>query len=131
MIYSDTIKDNFPELIKQLKISQILQEYPELVMDTNKIKQRLRYRPNLYYPLDERVIVRLVEVNNDIEYWHRQIGNKFRLTCNSYSVGGMGLVSQTAGCITMHEFDSKTLVFEVIALPIDTKKTELFRLNVK
>lgn len=126
MIYEDTIKDNFPELIKQLKISQILQEYPELVMDINKIKQRLKFMPNLHYPLDERVIVELVEVNNDIEYWHGQIGNKFRLTCNSYSIGGMGLVSQKAGCLTMNEFDSKTLVFEVVALPIDTKRRETF-----
>ena len=124
-IYEDTIKDNFPELIKQIKISQILQSNPELVMDTNKIKQRLKYMPNLHYPLDERVIVQLVEVNNDLAYWHRQIGNKFRLTCNSYSVGGMGLVSQSSGCLTMND-DSKNLVFEVVALPIGTKRRETF-----
>ncbi len=123
-IYQDVIKDSFPELVKQLKISQILQSSPELIVSPDKINHRLKYMSSLHYPMDERIIVKLVDVTMNSEYWKRQIGNIFRMTCSNYSVHGMGLVSTKAGCITMDEYNSKNLIFEIIAMPMETPKRE-------
>lgn len=119
----DIIRDDFATLVKQLKISQILQREPEMVMKTAELSKRLRYTPNLYHPLDEGVRVRLVDAkkNEPRNYWYNQIGNTFRLTRNSYSLEGMGMVDSRSGCHTMNT-DNNGLVFEVIALPIETMR---------
>ncbi len=119
----DIIRDDFPTLIKQLKISQILQREPELVMTPQAIAKQLSYMPNLTYPLDEGVRVRLVEAkkNEPRNYWYNQIGHTFRLTTNAYSIEGMGMVDSCSGCLTINS-DYNGLIFEVIALPIGTMK---------
>lgn len=119
----DIIRDDFPTLIKQMKIAQILQGSPELVMKPDEISRRLKYMPNLHHPLGEGVRVRLVDAKKQEprNYWYNQIGNTFRLTCNSYSVEGQGMVDSRSGCHTMNS-DDNGLVFEVIALPIETMR---------
>jgi len=117
----DVIRDDFITLIKQLKISQILQEEPEMVMNPQAISKRLQYTPSLYYPLDEGVRVRLVDAKKQEprNYWFNQIGHTFRLTKNDYSLEGMGMVDSRSGCHTMNT-DDNGLVFEVVSLPINS-----------
>ena len=119
----DVIRDDFKTLVKQLKISQILQREPEMVMKPQAIAKRLRYTSGLSYPLDEGVRVRLVDAKKDgyNNYWFNLIGNTYRLTRNGYSLEGMGMVDSTSGCHTMNS-DDNGLVFEVISLPIETMR---------
>ena len=119
----DVIRDDFATIIKQLKISQILQREPEMVMKPAEISRRLKHMPNLYHPLDKGTFVRLVAAkkNEPRNYWYNQIGHVFRLYDCSYSLEGMGMVDNSSGCHTMNT-DNNGLVFEIVALPIDTMK---------
>jgi hypothetical protein len=119
----DVIRDDFATLVKQLKISQILQMKPEMVMKPQAISKQLQYMPSLHHPLDEGVRVRLVEAKKDDHrnYWFNLIGNTYRLYPDSYSVEGMGIVDSWSGCHTMNN-DNNGLVFEVISLPINTMR---------
>ena len=111
----------FAEMIKQLKIDQILNYNPEMVMKPKAIAKRLEYTPDLFGTLGDGVRVRLVDAKKQEprNYWYNQIGHTFRLYSNSYSVGGMGMVDSRSGCHTMNS-DDNGLVFELFSLPINT-----------
>lgn len=118
-ITQDVIRDSYHEIVEQIKITQILQMYPELITNKGAIKHRLKYMPSILG--DDAIIIKLVDAPKDgiRDYWYNQIGQTYRMYSDSYSKGGMGMVGGYGGCSchTMDEY-KQDVIFEVIALPI-------------
>ena len=124
-IWQDKIEGTFENLVLDFKKYEAILFSPDLENDSIKLNKKLEYMPSIPGSLGEHTHLRLVDAKKDgyRNYWFNLIGTTFRMYSNSYSEGGQGII-HGCGCTTIDR-NSKLLVFEVIALPINLMKSEI------
>lgn len=114
MRLEDIKKGTFKEIINQLKIYCVLKSFPKLAFDNIALKQKLQHT-SIFSRIMKKVQLKVIsseKYGNNL--WFNSIGTNFKLTKNSCSIFGIGLIKDCGNYSMNDDKVSESLIFELV-----------------